>query len=118
MIEWRVYYSDGSTFDSSQGGPADAPPWGVQVVVQRCPSEGRNLQVETDYYWWDPGLGRWFGGDFLGVVDALARNCGPVRFGRRIPGVEFDGVRTRAMADPDFPASATWRAEGGSSANP
>ena len=30
---WRIYYADGSTFDSGQGEWADAPPFGVQCVV-------------------------------------------------------------------------------------
>ena len=30
---WRVFYADGSTFDSTQGSWAQAPPFGVQVVV-------------------------------------------------------------------------------------
>jgi len=30
---WRIYYADGSTFDSTQGTWADAPPFGVQCIV-------------------------------------------------------------------------------------
>jgi hypothetical protein len=30
---WRIYYADGSTFDSTQGTFAEAPPFGVQCVV-------------------------------------------------------------------------------------
>ena len=30
---WRVYYADGSTFDSTQGTWAEAPPFGVQCIV-------------------------------------------------------------------------------------
>lgn len=30
---WRIYYADGSTFDSTQGSWAEAPPFGVQCVV-------------------------------------------------------------------------------------
>lgn len=30
---WRVYYADGSTFDSTMGAWAEAPPFGVQCVV-------------------------------------------------------------------------------------
>jgi hypothetical protein len=30
---WRIYYADGSTFDSTMGRWADAPAFGVQCVV-------------------------------------------------------------------------------------
>lgn len=30
---WRIYYADCSTFDSTQGSWAEAPPFGVQAIV-------------------------------------------------------------------------------------
>ena len=30
---WRIFYADGSTFDSTQGKWAEAPPFGVSCVV-------------------------------------------------------------------------------------
>lgn len=30
---WRIFYADGSTFDSTMGTWAEAPPFGVQAVV-------------------------------------------------------------------------------------
>jgi hypothetical protein len=30
---WRIFYADGSTFDSTQGTWAEAPPFGLTAVV-------------------------------------------------------------------------------------
>lgn len=37
---WRIFYADGSTFDSTQGAPDDAPGYGVEVIVQPDPTPG------------------------------------------------------------------------------
>ncbi len=111
-LSWRIYYSDGTTFDSSQGRPEDAPAWGVQCIIQTCPDEGKNLTTRHDFYWRDEG--RWVGGDFIGLVDALARNCTCVRFGRWMPAQRFEMIDRLANEDKDFVTeSGMWRANGG-----
>lgn len=62
-MDWRIYYSDGTTFDSTQGEPKDAPGYGVQVIVQRDndPRIGSYLAHRGDYYYWKEG--RWFAAD-------------------------------------------------------
>ena len=49
-IRWRVYYDDGSTFDSSQGSPADSPGWGVVACISAHEVEGCTFQSLSDYY--------------------------------------------------------------------
>lgn len=41
---WRIYYADGSTFDSTMGKWADAPPFGVQCVVWYHVDEFKTLE--------------------------------------------------------------------------
>lgn len=45
---WRIYYADGSTFDSTQGQWADAPPFGVQCVVYYHVAGNVTLHVEAN----------------------------------------------------------------------
>jgi hypothetical protein len=47
-----VFYADGSTFGSSQGSWAEAPPFGVQAVVYYHVPEGTTLQMDNDVYYY------------------------------------------------------------------
>lgn len=105
---WRIYYEHNS-FDSNQGQPGDAPAWGVQVLVQDCPREGKHLLSGFDFYWFSEG--RWFGGDFVGLIDALARGECLVRFGRSMKPKDFEDICQVAERDPDFQSGA-YRREG------
>lgn len=53
-MNWRIYYADGTTFDDTQGEPADASGLGIIVIVQKHPDsrEGSYLQHRADYYIW------------------------------------------------------------------
>lgn len=57
---WRIYYADGSTYDSTMGTWASAPPFGVQCVVYyHDPAPYKTLHKEgTDesiYWYWGEG---------------------------------------------------------------
>lgn len=106
MPEWRIYYADGTTFDSGKGEPKSAPAFGVQVIVQY--DSGKQVISRSDYYWFD---GIWYGGDLFGLFDFLARDGGPVKFGRCLPRAEFDAIHKRAVEDPDFPNTVVSRQE-------
>lgn len=107
MVDWRIYYGDGSTFDSSQGSPLHAPALNVQCIVQPDPDVGRHVVSKFAYYWWD---GEWYGGDLFGLHDYLMRP-GPktVKFGRTVSNAEYRAVVRRAAADPDFTPGAPQR---------
>ena len=53
MSDWRIYYHDGSTFDSTQGVPNDAPPTGVVCIIQFSREMGREILNRWDCYFWD-----------------------------------------------------------------
>ncbi len=107
---WRIYYADGGTFDSTQGCPSNAPAWGVQAIVQACTDEGKHVLAQFDYYWFTAG--RWYAGDFAGLIDFLARSIvAVVRFGRVLAPREFERIRARADADPDFEPGGVWRSD-------
>ena len=108
MLEWRIYYGDGSTFSNEDGEPQFAPAMNVQVIVVKDTADtinnvGRRLWFGRDYYWWDDG--EWIGGDHFGLYDYLQRpGWRRVLFGRSVPARRFIETRRKALADPDFPA--------------
>lgn len=109
-MEWRLYYEDGSTFDSDEGDPFDAPRTGVQVLVLFDEGGHPHLISQADYYYFEPercALGWWFA-DFPGMIDHLHRAARPlVLFGRMMQDSQFTEIEKRALAD--FPRKASWR---------
>jgi hypothetical protein len=107
-MTWRIYYSDGLTFDSSQGEPCEAPAWGVIVIAQSNDLVGRQLVHQKDYYWWEDA---WFGGNIIGLVDYLTRTeCGIVRMGRTITNNQYRGLVQRAAEEQNdlLPVKSGW----------
>jgi hypothetical protein len=108
VIKWRVYYDDGSTFDSSQGSPWTIPEHrGVQVVCYHTEdqdhSTGNVPQFGKDYYWYESETEEWFGGDIFGLFDYLARpGLKSVLFGRTIATARHMAIRLRACDDKDL----------------
>lgn len=102
---WRIYYTDGSTFDSTQGEPWDAPRYGVQVIVQDHvdPQERPYLVWQGDYYIWK---GQWFpvdrfAFDMYYFVNTLSgRKVGLA--GEYTDNDNWVAITRRAMKDPDF----------------
>lgn len=63
---WRIFYADGSTFDSAQGAPEDTPGHGVEVIVQPDPTPGVGnvgyiCLAGYDWYAWHTVDKEWFG---------------------------------------------------------
>ena len=68
-MDWRIYYADGSTFDSSMGEPHEAPSLGFVAVVAYHPVTGkRYIQQSWDYYFYHTDF-EWWGLDTRGLVD-------------------------------------------------
>ncbi len=105
MIQWRIYYSDGSTFDSTQGTSDDAPAFGVQVILQLT-DNGRIRDSVTggDFYLCSEN-GRWSGSDLVGLIDRLANRVPFSGFliGRWDPWEDYQVILRQSEADTDFP---------------
>lgn len=104
---WRVYYDDGSTFDSTQGAPNDAPGLGVQAIVQVHPDVGREILTRFDFYYFVHDLGVWWASDLFGTIDQFVhhpKTRGALKAGRN--AAAYDAIMKRAMTDPDFPAKS------------
>jgi hypothetical protein len=86
---WRVFYADGSTFDSTQGSWADAPPFGVVCVVYYHTPPFKDLHVEANdeslYYFQGEGdnadvkMGLWMDDEgFYRILDLARKSSEPL----------------------------------------
>lgn len=114
MIDWRIYYGDGSTFDSSMGAPADAPGLDVQIVAEASELLGRELIHGYDYYVYDAALfDGWTSVDLFGLWDYLSKpGAKVVKFGRMVRHETFSATLARALDDPDLPPKSAYRDAG------
>lgn len=105
MIDWRVYYSDGSTFDNSKGEPDDAPAFGVVCIPQPDLVTGRMIMHGWDWYYYVPDSDQWWGSDLQGVLDRLLHRLPVLALlqGRNVSNEVFREIFGRADKDPDFP---------------
>lgn len=114
MTDWRIYYADGSTFDSNMGSPEDAPSYGILCIVFSDEDHGRLVMQGWDWYFYHDEEKNWWGADIHGLLDQMLHNL-PVRAlkqGRNSPARVWRETLHRATNDPDFPPkSATCRRE-------
>lgn len=116
MIEWRIYYADGSTYDSSMGNPEDSPRNGVAAIIQHyeCghhpsqiikpePAVYVGAQLSANFYIWRPDANEWIGTiDIFGVVKQAESYGILLRQGEMMPHLAWEEVWKKAAADPDF----------------
>jgi hypothetical protein len=105
MVDWIVFYDDGSTFSSDDGAPEQAPAWGVMVIAARSAEHGRTLWLGQDFFWWDED-GEWVDGDLVGLIDYLARRPYTkkiVLMGRDRAPDRFHRSYRQALFDPRLP---------------
>ncbi len=106
MIPFRVYYDGNATY---AGDPYLAPAFGVLLIVEFDPDNGRHIISNGDYYVWE-GFG-WCAVDYMGLVDYLQRpGYRKVMFGRTVPNSVWYDTWRRADCDPDFPVRTAFGA--------
>ena len=100
LIDWEIYYGDGSTFSSLDGGPEEAPCGNVQRIAY-YDEDGRRRQChDKDYYIFTDGY--WYGSDMAGLMQYLdERGFKIVKLGRMIADSQYR--RISSLADNDFP---------------
>lgn len=109
-LQWRIYYSDGTTFDNLAGGPEDAPALGVMLIAQVDVMTGRYYQSGSDFYIWLDEYERWLGVDTFGRLTYDVRpgwkRC---LFGETVPNEQFRKIVKIADDDPDLPPRAGYQ---------
>jgi hypothetical protein len=105
MTTWRIYYWDGSTFDSTMGTMQEAPSFGVICIVQPNEYTGRTIVSGYDWYYFNEEIGEWWQSDIHGLLDNLLHDfpITAVKQGRNAPDSEYKAIMVRAIQDPDFP---------------
>ena len=114
-VDWRIYYSDGTTFDNTQGNSIDSPVFGIQCIVMADPEPkdsshhtGRLNIRSGDWYWWDST--RWWAGDLFGLLDAAIHGrCLIARQGQMMSATAYNEIYKRAENDEDFPRRSATR---------
>lgn len=100
-MAWKMYLGDGSTFDSTQGGPRDAPGENVVCIMQSSTYLGRQILYRWPCYWWDGA--QWRQGTFAGVFDRLLAGLPVISY---CEGVILDAVSTRTIWEAAFDDTA------------
>jgi hypothetical protein len=96
-LTWRIYYADGSTFDSSQGEPEDAPSIGIIAIKHFIENEWR-ISAFVDYYIREQG--EWWGADAPGFWQYMFRpGFKVVKFGTNIKDEPFNKIMAEARND-------------------
>lgn len=110
MIQWRIYYGDGSTFDNTQGKPWEAPGHDVQLIVQVDEMVGRVVLTMFDWYYWNESEGEWWASDYFGLFDQLlndrTNSIHSVKAGRNMSNKKYRELIEIALADKDFPVKS------------
>jgi hypothetical protein len=101
-LDWRIWYGDGTTFDSLDGSPKEAPARGVVCIAVADPDlYGNGSYVHHLYDFYVLEKERWKGVDLFGLYDFLL-DSGLVKFGRMIPSGTYRQIIWDATHDPDF----------------
>lgn len=102
MLAWRIYYTNGTTYDSDQGDAGDAPAGTVLAIVQTDEELGRMVLHGWDYYYWHRD--EFYGCDIGGIFTHFVLHTGWTRFfsGETVPTPIFRATLERATNDPDF----------------
>lgn len=117
-VHWKIYYHDPtapdyfSTYSNLDGSAADAPEYGVLVIVQ--PTEGgryRERVCNGDYYAVDEE-GKWVTFNESGLDDRKKNNVpySHLKNGRWINLERYQEIMTRAFGDIDFGGDGKFRA--------
>ena len=106
---WKIYYSDGSTFDDSQGGAVEAPGLGIVVISYTLSTGDRSLLYGWDYYFFNSEYIDWQGADLFGLLDNLTNDrknvLRAVKAGRTIPLERFNEILHSAIVDDYIPTT-------------
>jgi hypothetical protein len=77
-MEWSIWYANGTTFDSDDGTPADAPGSDVVVITQKLPERkavtvaGQSFSTVEGFDWYLFRDGMWFASNLMGLCQYVA----------------------------------------------
>src|SRR3990167_5592916 len=96
MINWKLYYGDGSTYSNEDGLPEDAPCGRVIAAAFYDEDNRRRICHQADYYIWDGT--RWYSASDSGFWQYMGEpGAKVVKFGREIGDIQYRSVMSQAM---------------------
>ncbi len=108
-MDWRIYYSDGSTSEG-EGDPSSialACRFDVQVIVIPDEDHGRRLIYFADYYLYRTDLKLWIGvAGEISAMMALTQHTGKIScvlWGAMMDNEGWHNIQQRASFDEGFP---------------
>lgn len=97
-VKWKIYYSDKTTFDNTQGLPEDAPTVGV-ICIKHFIEGGWRIQAFTDFYIWEVES-EWWGADQAGFWQYMFKpGIKIVKIGTNIKDEPFKDIMKLARED-------------------
>ena len=105
MINWRIYYADGTAWDDTDGLWCDAPVDGVVAVAVRDENYGKTVLHGRDFFYNFPND---MATDIYCTSDIgpqLRQRCSWLKFGIGLPVGDWKRYLIQATKDPDFPPS-------------
>lgn len=104
---WVIYYTDESTFSNQDGPPEMAPKIGMICICHFNLDNRREIVASKDFGWYDETpiykdekLGTFFGGDWAGLFQYLARpGKKVVYFGATIHDFVFRRIMERVTKE-------------------
>lgn len=111
MIDWIIYYDDGSTYTNLDGTPWDAPGRKVVCIAQVNEETGWGARANMDYYVWDTrgNIEEWWGVDINGLWDYLADpGQKKVVFGYMTSKRRYNEILAQMRDDERLPKKAGW----------
>lgn len=108
-VAWKMYYDDDTVF-GSDGIRLPLRKWGVVCVAQPEGRTGREVVCDSDFYYLRRG--RWFGADWLGLVDLVVHDLDEIRcvtVGRMTDRESYDRITKRAYDEFGLPRKSSFR---------
>ena len=106
MMDWQIYYSDGSVISSDEATPYNLiQRVDVQVIIQEHPDKGWIGLSGYDYFMWDDRGGgfKWFRGDLFGLYHYLTTpGKKAVLLGTWVDDEVYNGIMEQVQKDRIF----------------
>jgi len=101
-FQFKIYYSNGTTY---VGDIANAPIWEVVLILEKDSEHGRKIVSGGDYFVYDYESGKFISGDFVTMLQYMARPGDKKRFlvGVMLDNKTWNKIMKQAREDIDFP---------------
>ena len=101
-MNWKIYYTDGTTYSDEDGDWENAPSHGVVCVVVKDPDYGRFVLNGLNYYYRPNNAGPLDVAHCNDIVPQLVEQAPWLKFGTGVSKAHWKEILIKATKDPDF----------------